>query len=74
MGMVTKSEFARLLDVSRPTVSRHCKDGMPQLADGRLDEDAARQWVKENVRPHVSDHGTGGHIGASGSRTMPTRL
>jgi hypothetical protein len=65
--MVTKSEFARLLGVSRPTVSRYCKDGLPQLADGRLDEDAARAWVKANIRPHVSDSGTGGHIGATGA-------
>src|SRR5262245_60150301 len=65
MNMVTKSEMARLLGVSRPTISRYCAAGMPQLADCRLDEDACRAWIKENVRPHVTDHGTGGHIGAA---------
>jgi hypothetical protein len=39
------------------------------LPDGQIDEEAARAWVKENIRPHVSDAGTGGHIGAAGGET-----
>ena len=58
--------MAALLKVSRPTISRYLGQGAPQLTNGRLDEDAFRAWVKANVRPHVSDGGNGGHIGAAG--------
>jgi predicted transcriptional regulator len=53
---ISKSEFAKRLGVSRPTISRYCAMGMTgHLEDGQIDEDVARQWVKETIRPHVSD-------------------
>ena len=62
---LTKSAFAAALGVSKSTISRYCAQGMAgHLPDGTIDEDAAREWVRTNIRPHVTDAGAGGAIGA----------
>ena len=62
---LTKSAFAKALGVSKSTISRYCAQGMAgHLPDGTIDEEAAREWVRTNVRPHVTDAGAGGAIGA----------
>jgi hypothetical protein len=34
------------------------------LSDGTIDGEVAREWVRTNIRPHVTDAGAGGAIGA----------
>jgi phage terminase Nu1 subunit (DNA packaging protein) len=62
---LTKTAFAKALGVSKPTISRYCAQGMAgHLPDGTIDEKTAREWVRTNIRPHVTDAGAGGAIGA----------
>src|SRR5918997_573345 len=42
---LTKTAFARLMEVSEVTVRGWCKSGMPVRADGKINEAAARRWV-----------------------------
>src|SRR3954464_10079022 len=37
------------------------------LSDGTIDGEVAREWVRTNIRPHVTDAGAGGAIGAGAS-------
>ena len=60
--ILTKAEFAKALGVSRPTVSAYCRRGMPQEPDGRLNEDACRAWIRENVRAQTGSRGLGGRV------------
>jgi phage terminase Nu1 subunit (DNA packaging protein) len=61
----TKTAFAKALGVSKSTISRYCAQGMAgHLSGGTIDEEAAREWVRTNIRPHVTDAGAGGAIGA----------
>jgi hypothetical protein len=60
--ILTKAEFAKALGVSRPTVSAYCRRGMPQEPDGRLDEDACRDWIRDNIRPQTGMRGLGGRV------------
>ena len=59
---LAKAEFADALGVSRSTVSAYCRRGLPQLPDGRLDEDACRAWIRENVRSQTGMRGLGGRV------------
>jgi phage terminase Nu1 subunit (DNA packaging protein) len=62
---LTKTAFAKALGVSKSTISRYCAQGMAgHLSDGTIDEEVAREWVRTNIRPHVTDAGAGGAIGA----------
>jgi hypothetical protein len=60
--ILTKAEFAKALGVSRPTVSSYCRRGMPQEADGTLDEDACREWIRQNIRSQSGMRGLGGRL------------
>jgi hypothetical protein len=59
MEALTKSELATRLGVSRGRVSQLCSQGMPVLADGRVDFEAACQWINQHVdRAHSGWAGT----------------
>jgi hypothetical protein len=66
---MTKSEFAKALGVSRPTISSYCAKGMPQEADGTLDEAACREWILANVRVQTGSRGLGGRVAADDADT-----
>ena len=49
MMVVTKSQLADHLGVSRARVSQYIKMGMPEMADGRIHFEAALFWVRHNI-------------------------
>ncbi|MBB4287620.1 hypothetical protein [Roseospira goensis] len=49
--VVSKSELARRLGLSRGRVSQLVQDGMPTRDDGKLDEAEARAWYEANIDP-----------------------
>jgi hypothetical protein len=59
---ITKAAFAKALGVSRPTISSYCAKGMPQTADGTLDEEACREWIRANIRAQTGSRGLGGRV------------
>src|SRR5262245_16438625 len=65
--IVMKSELARLLDLSRSTISSYLRRGMPEEADGRLDDGKCREWIRQNVRVQAGLRGHGGRIAAGAS-------
>lgn len=59
MEVLTKSDLAVRLAVTRGRISQLCSQGMPVLADGRVDFDAACQWISQHVdRAHSGWTGT----------------
>ncbi|MBU8544329.1 MULTISPECIES: hypothetical protein [Roseomonadaceae] len=48
---VKRAEAARILNVSKARITQYVKDGMPSLADGSIDIDAARRWLNDNIDP-----------------------
>jgi hypothetical protein len=54
--MMTRAEFARLMDVNRSQVSRWCDAGMPCDADGNIDPVVARRWLDRNIDPTTRIH------------------
>src|SRR5262245_18433096 len=65
--IITKAELARLLELSRSTISSYLRRGRPEQADGRLDEAQCREWIRQNVRVQVGLRGQGGRIAAGES-------
>ena len=57
MPLVSKSEFAQTLRVSRARVSQYVKQGLPVRPDGLLDLDEALNWVTRNVEPDADGGG-----------------
>ena len=49
--IITKTPLAQELDVTRAAVSRYVERGMPVRADGRLDREAALEWIERNIIP-----------------------
>ena len=47
----SQADFARRLGVSRQRVNAMLRDGMPIMANGRLDVEACLRWVRANVEP-----------------------
>jgi hypothetical protein len=47
--IVSKAELARRLNVSRARITQLCNDGMPVLADGKLELQAALDWISSHV-------------------------
>lgn len=50
MTTITKAALAAELGISKARVSQYCKDGLPVLSTGKLDRDAALNWIKANVK------------------------
>jgi len=47
--IVSKAELARQLNVSRARITQLCHDGMPVLADGKVELQAALDWISSHV-------------------------
>lgn len=48
---ITKSEFAAAIGVSPGRVSQLVRDGLPVASDGRVDLEAGKAWVADNIDP-----------------------
>lgn len=48
---VTKAEFARRVGLTRGRISQLISQGLPQLADGRIEVGAALRWMEEHLDP-----------------------
>ena len=58
MSVKTKSALASELGITRGRVSQYVSAGMPTLADGKLDREAALRWIaKKHYRRIGGDHG-----------------
>jgi hypothetical protein len=72
--IITKSQLAQELRVTRSAVSRYCERGMPTRSDGRLDREVALRWIEANVMP-AYHHGKGAQVaGRRLERPMPECL
>lgn len=49
MAVITKSQLADHLGITRGRVSQYLKMGLPVRTDGRVDLSAALNWIKSNV-------------------------
>lgn len=60
MAVISKSQLADELGVSRARVSQYVNEGLPTLSSGKLDRDAALNWITGNIIPvdYESDKGT----------------
>lgn len=56
---ITKAEFARRLQVSKPRVSQMIAMGCPTRGDGLVPFGAALTWVESNISPATRSHKTG---------------
>ena len=58
MTVTSKSALAAELGISKARVSQYVLAGMPTLADGKLDREAAIRWIaKKHYRRFGGDHG-----------------
>jgi len=58
MSVTTKSALASELGITRGRVSQYVSAGMPTLADGKLDREAALRWIaKKHYRRIGGGHG-----------------
>src|SRR3954447_15566816 len=58
MAVTSKSALATELGITRGRVSQYVSAGMPTLADGKLDREAALRWIaKKHYRRIGGDHG-----------------
>ena len=58
MTVTSKSALAAELGISKARVSQYVLAGMPTLADGKLDREAALRWIaKKHYRRIGGDHG-----------------
>jgi hypothetical protein len=56
--ILTKSELALELGVSRPRVSQLVNLGMPVLPSGKVDLETACRWIVDNLDDTVGDYGS----------------
>lgn len=47
--ILSKAELARRLNVSRARITQLCNEGMPVLADGKVELQAALDWISSHV-------------------------
>ncbi|SER58285.1 hypothetical protein SAMN05216548_12710 [Faunimonas pinastri] len=45
MTVITKAALAAELRVSKPRISQYCKRGLPVRGDGKIDREAALNWI-----------------------------
>ena len=48
MTLISKAQLAEELLIAPPAVSRYVREGMPVRADGRINREAALDWVSRN--------------------------
>lgn len=72
--IITKSQPAQELGITRSAISKYCALGMPTRSDGRLDREVALRWVEGNILP--TQHPTKGAAvaGRRLERPMPECL
>lgn len=56
--VITKSQLARELGISRQRVSQLVKRGLPTRSDGYVDLQAACEWVVANLDMSAKDNST----------------
>ena len=59
------------MDLSRSTISAYLRRGMLEQPDGRLDEAACREWIRQNVRVQAGMGGQGGRVAAGEGDDAP---
>jgi phage terminase Nu1 subunit (DNA packaging protein) len=69
MESITKSALARHLGVTPQRVSQYVKRGLPTLADGKLDLDAALAWLAVNGQTQAVYQDRGVH--KAGAKPRP---
>ena len=65
MSVTTKSALASELGITRGRVSQYVSAGMPTLADGKLDREAALHWIAKKHHQRF-----GGNHGARRAKTL----
>src|SRR4051795_2696727 len=65
MSVTSKSALAAELGITRGRVSQYVSAGMPTLADGKLDREAALRWIAKKHHQR-----TGGNHGARRARDL----
>ena len=69
MSVTSKSALAAELGITRGRVSQYVSAGMPTLADGKLDREAALRWIaKKHYRRIGGDHGAARSSSARATR------
>ena len=48
---MTQRQFAKAAKLSPGRIGQLAAEGLPTLPDGRIDPDAAKQWIKDNLDP-----------------------
>ena len=61
----SQRQFARRIGVSQPRVNQLIKDGLPVLANGRVDTRAALRWLEQNLDHERSVRAKQGSAGAA---------
>lgn len=61
MNIVTKLQFAGLINRSKTRVHQLVREGMPQRRDGRIEVEAAKEWLEANHDDYkISETDVGG--------------
>lgn len=60
MAVISKSQLADELGVSRARISQYLNEGLPTLSNGKLNREQALNWITGNIIPvdHETDRGT----------------
>ena len=53
--IVSRTEFAKELNITQGRVSQYAKRGMP-TTDGGVDHDAAMAWIRSHITPQAGIH------------------
>ena len=51
----TTNELCQIFGVTRPTISKYVRDGMPKLGRGRFSIPACHQWLVDRVKGDAPD-------------------
>lgn len=53
--IVTQAKYARRIDVTRPMICKYIEMGMPTVASGNIDPEAADAWREANIKTKAGD-------------------
>jgi phage terminase Nu1 subunit (DNA packaging protein) len=70
MAAISKTALAALLGVSKPRISQYVSQGLPVLADGKIDREQALSWLNRNK----VESGPSGSPGVKSARALAKRL
>jgi hypothetical protein len=71
-GSITKAAFAEKVGLTRGRISQLIAQGLPVLADGRIEVEAGLRWMEDNLDP--DRRGKGGIAGTTPSLAEARRL